>query len=43
MGLKKIEGKVIKNVRNLFRLQNTIDDTVIKNIKIFLDWKKETK
>ena len=30
---------MIKNVINLFRLQNTIDDTVIKEIKIF--WTKK--
>ena len=27
---KKIEGNITKNVKNLFRLQNEINDTTIK-------------
>lgn len=32
---------MVKDVKNNFRLQKAIDDTAIKLIKIFLDWKKK--
>ena len=31
--LKKIEGSIIKNVRNLFRLKEEIDNTTVKEIR----------
>ena len=38
---KKIEDNIIKDVRNLFTLQNEIDDTAIKDIKNIFRLKKE--
>ena len=39
---KKIENDIIKDVRNLFRLKEEINDTTINNIRIFFRLKKAT-
>ena len=38
---KKIEGNIIKDVRNLFRLKKEIDDTTVKDIKNIFKLTKE--
>ena len=38
---KKIEGNITKNVKNLFRLQNEINDTTIKEARNLFRLKKE--
>ena len=37
--LKKIEGSIIKNVRNVFRLKEEIDNTTVKEIRKWSNWK----
>ena len=39
----KIEGSIIHNVRNLFRLKRELDDTWIKNIRNLLRLKKKNE
>ena len=38
---KKLEGNIIKDVTNLFKLKKEIDDTAIKNIRNLFRVKKE--
>ena len=33
--LEKVKDNIIKDVRNLFRLKKEIDDTIVKNKKLF--------
>ena len=40
---KKIESNIIKDMRNLFRLQKEIDDTAIKDITNLFRLKKENR
>ena len=39
--MKKIEDNKFKYKKNLFRLKKEIDGTTIKDVRIFLDWKKK--
>ena len=39
--IKYNNGKLIKDIRNIFRLKKEQNYTGIKDIKIFLDWEKK--